>query len=325
LVIFLEPFVACRNVLANYFNNRAERVTLKNRKFKKVGVLKGGPSSEREISLKSGAAVAKGLKAAGYEVVEVDVQGRSLDLPEPVEAVFIALHGEFGEDGQIQKLLEARHLPYTGSNPAASRASFDKRLSKDIFVKVGIPTATYEVLGPNDSLSIPFPVVIKPPCQGSTIGIFKVNGPAEWEAAFRNSLRYDGEVLAEAFIPGRELTVGIVGDTAFPVIEILAPDGWYDFTAKYGKGQSRHLCPAPLDAALAEKAKRIALATFTALGCRGLGRVDFRLTDAGELYVLELNNIPGFTETSLLPEAAQAAGIGFAELCATIMEMARVG
>jgi D-alanine-D-alanine ligase len=298
---------------------------VKARKFKKVGVLKGGPSSEREISLKSGAAVAKGLRAAGYEVVEVDVVGRSLELPEPVDGVFIALHGEFGEDGQIQKLLEARRIPYTGSNPAASLASFDKRLSKKIFIKTGIPTANYEVLGPNGMLSLPYPVVIKPPCQGSTIGIFKVNGPDEWESAFRKSLRYDGEVLAEAFIPGRELTVGIVGSTAFPAIEILAPDGWYDFTAKYSKGQSRHLCPAPLEPAIAARAKQIALDTFTALGCRGLGRVDFRLTDAGELYVLELNNIPGFTETSLLPEAAQAAGIGFAELCAQIMEMAQLG
>lgn len=297
----------------------------KTRRFKKVAVLKGGPSSEREISLRSGAAVAKGLRAAGYEVIEVDVRGRHLDLPEPVEGVFIALHGEFGEDGQVQQLLEARGIPYTGSNPASSKASFDKRLSKKIFIEAGIPTAIYEVLGPDDSLTIPYPVVIKPPCQGSTIGIFKVNSPAEFDAAFQDSIRYDGEVLAETFIPGRELTVGIVGDTAFPVIEILAPDGWYDFNAKYSKGQSRHLCPAPLDAPLAVRTQEIALDAFKALECRGLGRVDFRLTDDGKLYVLELNNIPGFTETSLLPEAAQAAGIGFAELCSQIMEMAQLG
>lgn len=298
----------------------------KSRKFRKVAVLKGGPSSEREISLKSGAAVAKGLKAAGYEVVEVDVTERALNLPEQVEGVFIALHGEFGEDGQVQQLLEDRKLPYTGSNPASSRAAFDKRLSKSCFTKAGIPTAAYEVIGPGGRLTaLPFPVVVKPPCQGSTIGIFKVNTAAEWEPALQESLRYDGEVIAEAFIPGRELTVGIVGDTVFPVIEILAPDGWYDFTAKYGKGQSRHLCPAPLDEAVATRAQRLAMATFKALGCRGLGRVDFRLSPEGELYVLELNNIPGFTETSLLPEAAQVAGLGFADLCARIMEMAQSG
>jgi len=299
-------------------------VLSKTRKFRTVAVLMGGPSSEREISLKSGTAVAKGLKAAGYEVIPVDITGRTLDLPARVDGVFVALHGEFGEDGQIQQALEDRKIPYTGSNPLASRNSFDKRLSKALFLKAGIPTAAYEVLGPDSQPTLPYPLVIKPPCQGSTIGIFKVNSAGEWAPALRQSLRYDGEVIAEAFIPGRELTVGIVGDTAFPVIEILAPDGWYDFTAKYSKGQSRHLCPAPLEAALTHQAKTLALDTFKVLGCHGLGRVDFRLTPEGQLYVLELNNIPGFTETSLLPEAAGAAGIGFADLCARIMEMARL-
>ena len=290
--------------------------------FKKVAVLKGGPSSERAISLKSGAAVAAGLRTAGYDVLEVDVTGRTLDLPEPVDAVFIALHGEFGEDGQIQKLLESRQIPYTGSGPKSSLTAFDKRLSKRVFVREGIPTATYETLGPSGRLTLPLPVVVKPPCQGSTIGIFKVSRPDEWDAAFLESLRYDGEIIVEAFIPGRELTVGVIGSTALPAIEILAPDGWYDFDAKYSKGQSQHLCPAPLSKDLADRARDIALHTFKALGCRGLGRVDFRLTESGELFVLELNNIPGFTETSLLPEAAQAAGISFPALCRQIMEMA---
>lgn len=291
-------------------------------KFKKVAVLKGGPSSERSISLKSGAAVAGGLRAAGYEVIEVDVTARSLDLPASVDAVFIALHGEFGEDGQIQEILEARRIPYTGSGPQSSRIAFDKRLSKAVFVQAGIPTAPYETLGPAGHLTLPLPIVVKPPCQGSTIGIFKVSHPDEWESAFRESLKYDGEIIAEAFIPGRELTVGVVGQTALPAVEILAPDGWYDFDAKYSKGQSRHLCPAPLEPEIANRARTIALHTFKALGCRGLGRVDFRLTESGELFVLELNNIPGFTETSLLPEAAQAAGIPFPALCRQIMEMA---
>lgn len=292
------------------------------KKYRKVAVLKGGPSSEREVSLRSGAAVAKGLRTAGYEVIEVDVVSRTLTIPEAVDAAFIALHGEFGEDGGVQKQLETQKIPYTGSNPASSRIAFDKRLSKAVFDKAGIPSAAYEVLGPNDSLTLPLPIVVKPPCQGSTIGIFKVSRPEEWEAAFRESLRYDGAVLVEAFIPGRELTVGIVGDTVLPAVEIVAPDGWYDFNAKYGKGQSRHLCPAPLDQSTADRASRIALDTFRALGCRGLGRVDFRLTPDGQLYVLELNNIPGFTETSLLPEAALAAGIPFPELCQRIMESA---
>jgi D-alanine-D-alanine ligase len=257
------------------------------KRFKRVVVLKGGPSSEREVSLRSGAAVARGLRDAGYEVIEVDVRDRTVDLPKTVEAVFIALHGEFGEDGQVQSLLEQRGLPYTGSGPLASRISFDK-----------------------------------PPCQGSTIGVFRVFEEKDWMPAFREALQYDGEVLVEDFIPGRELTVGIVGETVLPPIEILAPDGWYDYDAKYSKGQSRHLCPAPLDSVTATRCQTIALETFRALKCRGLGRTDFRLMDDGALYVLELNNIPGFTETSLLPEAAQAAGIGFSSLCEQIMEMA---
>ena len=290
--------------------------------FSHVAVLKGGPSSEREVSLRSGAAVAKGLRAAGYEVDEIDVKQKTLALPPRVEGVFVALHGEFGEDGQVQAQLERFGVPYTGSGPSASRASFDKRLSKAIFVRAGIPTADYEVLGPEGHRTLPLPVVVKPPRQGSTIGVFRVMQEQDWQPAFREALQYDGEVVVETFIPGRELTVGMVGDTVLPVLEILAPDGWYDFDAKYRKGQSRHLCPAPLDPASAARCQAIALDTFRALDCRGLGRVDFRLRDDGALYVLELNNIPGFTETSLLPEAAQAAGIDFTHLCARIMEMA---
>ncbi len=292
------------------------------KRFRKVAVLKGGPSSEREVSLKSGAAVARGLTEAGYVVTEIDVQTRRLELPAGIEAVFVALHGEFGEDGQVQTLLEERRIPYTGSSPAASRVSFDKRLSKALFTTCGIPTAAYETLGPLGRRTRPLPVVIKPPCQGSTIGIHRVTHETEWPAAFADALRYDDEVIVEDFIPGRELTCGIVGTQALPVIEIVAPNGWYDFDAKYQKGQSQHRCPAPLDPATARRCQEMAWRTFESLGCRGLGRVDFRLTEAGEVVVLELNNIPGFTETSLLPEAAQAAGIGFAALCARIMELA---
>jgi D-alanine-D-alanine ligase len=299
-------------------------VGITTRKFNKVAVLMGGPSSERAISLKSGAAVAKGLRAAGYTVTEVDIQDRTLALPSSIEAAFVALHGEFGEDGQVQQLLHARGVPYTGSPPDSSRAAFDKRLSKAIFSRAGIPSAPYEVLSTPTRRSLPLPVVVKPPCQGSTIGIFKVSQESEWAGAFADSLRYDGAVLVETFIPGRELTVGIVGETALPVIEILAPEGWYDFDAKYTKGHSQHLCPAPLDSVTESRCKTIALQTFKALGCRGLGRVDFRLDPQGNLFVLELNNIPGFTETSLLPEAARAAGIEFPELCHRIMEMAEL-
>ncbi len=292
--------------------------------FHKVGVLKGGVSSEADISLKSGTAVAKGLRDAGYEVVETHVRRRALDLAEPVEAVFVALHGEFGEDGQIQQLLEARGIPYTGSGPAASHTAMDKRLSKKVFVNAGIPTPAFEILRPGQPRTLPLPVVIKPPCGGSTIGMHRVQKESEWAAAVEDALRHGDEVLVETFIPGREITVGVLDDRALPLIEIIAPNGWYDFTAKYGKNGSRHVCPAPVDAYTARRCRDIALATLRALGCRGMGRVDFRLMDDGALFVLELNSIPGFTETSLLPEAARAAGIEFPELCARIMEMARL-
>ncbi len=292
------------------------------KRFHRVAVLKGGPSTERSISLQSGAAVARGLAQAGYAVTEIDVTDRTFELPPDVEGVFVALHGEFGEDGQVQSLLEQRRIPYTGSGPAASLLSVDKRLSKAVFVKAGIPTAAFEVLGPHGRRTLPLPVVVKPPCQGSTYGVHRVKAESEWPAAFADALRYDGEVLVEAFIAGRELTCGVVGDQVLPVTEILAPDGWYDFTAKYEKGQSRHLCPAPLDEATTRRCQSIALRVFKSLDCRGLGRVDFRLSPEGELFVLELNNIPGFTDTSLLPEAAQVAGIAFPDLCARIMEMA---
>ena len=296
------------------------------KRFSKVGVLKGGPSAEREVSLRSGAAVAGGLRQAGYSVVEIDVTAPQLDLPPGLDGVFIALHGEFGEDGQAQALLEQRGVPYTGSNAGASRASFDKRLSKRAFVDAGIPTPAYELVRAAGTTRMPLPVVIKPPCQGSTIGIHKVARKSQWAAALRDALRYGDEILVEEYIPGRELTVGILGGEALPVVEIVAPDGWYDYQAKYhGQGRTEYRVPAPLPDSLAQRCRQLAADTFRALGCRGFARVDFRLTDDGRPFVLELNNIPGFTESSLLPKAARAAGIEFPDLCARIMEMAALG
>jgi D-alanine-D-alanine ligase len=290
------------------------------RQFKKIAVLMGGPSSEREVSLRSGAAVARGLSEAGYEVTEVDVKGRKLRLPKGTEAVFIVLHGEFGEDGEVQKLLEERGIPYTGSNPEASKASFDKVLSKRIFVENGIPTPKHEVLRENGIRTLSLPVVVKPASQGSSIGVHRVFEEAQWEPAIRDALSYDKDVIVEAYIKGRELTVGIVGLDPMPVIEIAAPDDWYSYEAKYTKGQTRYLVPAPIDEKTALKCQELALRTFKALGCRGLARVDFRMSDEGELYVLELNNIPGFTETSLLPKAAAQSGLSFSALCDRIIK-----
>jgi D-alanine-D-alanine ligase len=284
----------------------------------------GGPSPERDVSLASGRAVAKGLREAGYRVAEVEIVGRQLTAPAGTEAVFIAMHGEYGEDGEVQDALRRLGMPYTGSGPEASRAGMDKRTSKRIFVERGIPTAAFEVLSDGQTRTLPLPVVVKPPCGGSSIGCQIVTEEKDWAAALRQAREHGDAVLVEAFVPGRELTAGVVGRTALPVVEIEAPGGVYNFAAKYTKGASRYLAPAPLPPPLASRCQAIALRVFDALGCRHLGRVDMRLTPEGELKVLEMNSIPGFTENSLLPKAAGAAGIPFSALCATIMEMAEV-
>jgi D-alanine-D-alanine ligase len=286
--------------------------------------MRGGVSEEREISLASGRAVAQGLRQAGYEVEEVDVRGRAVVLGDGVEAVFVALHGEYGEDGGAQAELERRGVPYTGSGPEASRAAFDKRISKRVFVENGIPTPEHEILGRGGRRSLPLPVVVKPACQGSSIGVHAVRGEPEWEPAFSDSLSYGPEVIVERYVPGRELTVGVVGDAALPVVEIVAPQGWYGFDAKYTGGVTSYLVPAPLEPAVEAKCRDLGLRAFRALGCEGLGRVDMRLSPGGDIYVLELNSIPGFTQTSLLPKAAARAGIGFSELCDRIMGTASV-
>jgi D-alanine-D-alanine ligase len=292
-------------------------------KFKKVAVLMGGPSAEREVSLRSGAAVARGLREAGYVVDEVDARDGELKFAADVEAVFVALHGAFGEDGVVQAKLRDMNMPYTGSGAEASRCSFDKLLSKQMFAKAGIPTPEYEVVTTATTHRLPLPVVVKPAQQGSSIGLHFVREEAEWEAALADALRY-GPALVERFIPGRELTVGLLGDDALPVVEIRAPDGWYDYGAKYTKGRTEYLVPAPLTPEQTVCAQELARRVFLVLGCRDLGRVDIRLTPAGEMSVLEMNTIPGFTETSLLPKAAQALGLGFAALCDRIMQRATV-
>lgn len=294
------------------------------KKYKRVGVVMGGPSSEREVSLRSGAAIANGLRTTGYDVMEIDVTSHSLDIPPGVEAVFVALHGEFGEDGTIQLILRERGIPYTGSSPESSRMAFDKLLSKKRFEENGIPTPRYEVLKKGGRLTIPVPVVAKPARQGSSIGVHCVFREADWPGAFEDALKYDADVLVEAFIEGSELTVGVVGDQVLPVLEIRPPQGFYSYDAKYTKGRTEYLVPAPIAADRAERCQAIAVQVFRALECSHMGRIDFRMTPAGELFVLELNSIPGFTETSLLPKAARAAGIEFAALCDRIMAMACV-
>lgn len=295
---------------------------MNSRKYRKVGVLMGGPSTEREVSLRSGRAVAQGLRTAGYDVCEIVLEGREVNIPVGIEALFIALHGEFGEDGGVQALLQQRAIPYTGAGPEASWRCFDKIETKRILTQEGIPTPRFEVLRSGERPSLRAPLVVKPARQGSSIGVHRVFTEEDLLPALADAWRYDREIVVEEYIAGTELTVGIVGDTVLPVIEVRAPEGFYNFDAKYTKGKTEYLVPAPIPEATARKCQDLAWRTFQALGCCALGRVDFRLDEQERLFVLELNNIPGFTETSLLPKAAQAAGIEFSELCDRIMNMA---
>ncbi|MDP6490772.1 MAG: D-alanine--D-alanine ligase [Kiritimatiellia bacterium] len=289
--------------------------------MKHVAVLKGGVSAERDVSLRSGEAIAEGLCEAGYAVTEVDVTSTDVVLPEGTDVVFIALHGDFGEDGEIQEILDGIGLPYTGSGADASRASYDKITTKERLVAAGIPTPGYRVVGDDTVSPLPLPVVVKPACQGSTIGIHCVREPEQWAAACRDAKTH-GRSLVETYVPGRELTVGVVKEMALPVGEIIAPDQWYDYDAKYTSGTTQYIFPAELDDDVAQRCRELALDTFHVMGCCGFARVDFRLPPDGEPTVLEINTIPGFTATSLLPKGAAAAGIGFAELCAMIVESA---
>jgi len=294
------------------------------RRFEKVAVLKGGVSSEREVSLRSGAAIANGLREGGYDVIEIDIVSREFTVPDDIEAVFVALHGEFGEDGEIQRALVEMGLPFTGAGAESSRVSFDKVLTRERLEAHGVPVPKGEVLKISRDRKFSVPLVVKPPREGSSVGIHLVFDDADWEDAFADAVQHSGEALVEEYIPGRELTVGVVDNQVLPVVEIKTASEWYDFDAKYVTGETQYVVPAELDAKTAENLQSIALKTFQCLEAEGFGRVDFRLTPEGEPYVLELNAIPGFTATSLLPKAAQAAGIGFSELCCRIVEMAHL-
>lgn len=284
----------------------------------------GGSSAEREVSLRSGAAVARGLSDAGYRVVEVVLDSDELVLPEGVEAVFPALHGAFGEDGAIQALLRDAGIPYAGAGPEASRRAFDKIATKRCLVEAGIPTPPFEVVAAAAERRLSLPVVVKPSLQGSSIGLCRVFAEADWADAFADASRYEGEVLVEQLIPGRELTVGVVDGEVLPVLEIRAPNGNYDYAAKYTAGLTEYLVPAPIPNETNHACREWARQTARVLECSALARIDFRMDPHGGLFVLELNTIPGFTQTSLLPKAAAAAGIDFPTLCGRILETASI-
>lgn len=290
-------------------------------KDKNLAVLMGGPGSEREVSLRSGAAVANALRTAGYKVTEVDVRGPDFTLPEDTGLAFIMLHGTFGEDGQVQSILEERGIPYTGEGVQGSRDAFDKLTGKKLFENAGVPTPRWEVLPAGGRPTLPLPLVIKAPREGSSVGVHLVRDAGELDAALADCASIDREILVEELIEGRELTVGVLGDRALAVIEIRPHEGFYDFQHKYTKGASEYFCPAPLDEETTKWVQATALAAHRSLGLEIYSRVDILMKPDGSLFVLEANTIPGMTETSLLPKAAAVEGLNFAQLCEEIARL----
>jgi D-alanine-D-alanine ligase len=290
-----------------------------------IVVMRGGPSAEREVSLRSGAAVARALRSLGHQVTEIDPQPCQWKLPEQTQVVFLALHGTYGEDGAIQAELDHMGVPYTGCGAEASRIAFDKVLTKNRCAATGVPVAKTLII---ESPTTPWPrswnppVILKPVRQGSSVGLQFVNRVEEWPTAVKEALRYDSQVLLEPRIIGRECTVGILGDRALPLVEVRPKSGAYDYRSKYTKGETEYFCPADFDADTTARVQEAALGAFRAIGGRDYSRVDVMVTAAGDPVVLEVNTLPGMTETSLFPKAAAAAGFSYAELCQRMVELA---
>ena len=310
--------------------------TTEAKKFGKVGVLLGGRSAEREISIMSGTGVLNALKKSGVNAHAFDPAERSLAelAAEKFDAVFIALHGRYGEDGSLQGALEQLGIPYTGSGVMASSVAMDKIFTKKIWMSHQVQTPKFAILNAKTELrrvpdALGLPLIIKPPHEGSTIGITKVNGYSDMQEAFSLAAQFDDEVLAEEFIQGRELTVAVLGagDQAYalPIVEIVAPQGNYDYQNKYFTDDTQYLCPAPLDAALTQKIQAMSVEAFRALNCEGWARVDVLLrTSDNEPYLIEINTSPGMTSHSLVPMAARQAGMSYEEICTEILAGARL-
>ena len=295
---------------------------------KKIAVLMGGPGSERNVSLASGNAVLKALLGLGLDAVGVDVTSTSIELPEGTGLAFNVIHGTFGEDGRLQETLEKLGVPYTGAGVKSSRIAFDKNLAKAAFVSGQVPTPRAEIIDLSDGPKLPSfsaPFVVKPPREGSGVGVHIVRDQANAEAAMADAARFGNDVLIEEFISGKELTVGILNDVALPIVEIRPPDGVYDMASKYpwlsGAKGSEYFCPADLDEETTRLVQEAALAAHRSLGVEIYSRVDVLLDSQNRPFVLEANTIPGMTETSLLPKSAAAHGIDFTALCLKIAEL----
>jgi D-alanine-D-alanine ligase len=304
--------------------------------FGKVGVLYAGRSAEREVSIMSGTGVATALQSKGVDAHLFDTGARSLAelAAEKFDRVFIALHGRYGEDGSLQGALELLGIPYTGSGVMASAVGMDKITTKIVWLAAGVPTPRYAVLNAGSDLGavaadLGLPLIVKPPHEGSTIGITKVNAADELKAAYDTAAALDDSVLAEEFVTGREFTVAILGSgataRALPVVEIVAPEGNYDYQNKYFTDDTKYFCPAVLPEALSDEMRRIALQAYLALGCEGWGRVDVLLRERDQKpFLLEVNTSPGMTSHSLVPMAARAEGISYEDLCVEILRTARL-
>ena len=294
--------------------------------MEKIAVLMGGTSNEREVSLLSGKNVADALESTGkYDVVRVDVKNDSLDdMPKDVARAYIALHGGWGENGGVQAALNKLKIPYTGPGVLASQIAMDKIKTKMVLETKGVPTAAWGVVSVSGEKKcpLPFPVVVKPPKDGSSVGISKCNNEKEFMDGLEIALKTDGEIaLVEEFIPGREFTVGVIDGDPLPVIEIVAKGGWYGYEEKYNSNETKY--PFFEDSILARKMQKIAVDAYNAVGCRGVTRVDFRMSPSGKMYVLELNTSPGFTSHSLVPKAGIKTGLTFAGVCEKILAAAK--
>ena len=304
--------------------------------FGRVAVLMGGPSAEREISLISGNAVLSALRSKGVDAHAFDPAERELfDLKrEGFKRVFIALHGRFGEDGTVQGALETLRIPYTGSGVMGSALSMDKWRTKLVWIASGIPTPKFAMVSKSTAWDraiefLGMPTVVKPAREGSTIGLTIVRTPVDFPKAYDLAARYDDLVIAEEYVRGQELTASILfdrerGETALPLIRIEAPQGNYDYQNKYFTDDTKYYCPSGIRAELEDEIREVALRSFRVLGCRGWGRADVMLKPDGSYFFLEMNTSPGMTGHSLVPMAAKAAGLGYADLCVRILEDARL-
>jgi len=289
-------------------------------KTKKIGVLLGGRSSERGISLKSGNAVLQSLKRSGYKAIAIDASKNLIDTlkKEKIQVAFIALHGRWGEDGTVQGLLEMMGIPYTGSGVLGSSMAIDKAVMKLIFATARIPTPKYTLIYNGEGASFPLPYVVKPANEGSSVGISVVKKKQEAPAALKEALKYDTKLLIEEFVKGQEITVAVINNKALPVIEVRPKSGFYNFEAKYEKGKTEYIVPAEISSAMAKKASDIALTVYTTFNLSGSARIDMLIKDKTPL-VIDINTSPGMTETSLVPKAWAYTGRTFDELVEEIL------